>query len=268
MKDKERKIAVEDLLRLKRAERPPAEFWARFESEIRAKQLAAIVVRRPWWDGVPRIFAIASRKHLPLGAAAALALTWVGVHYAEGPSPAMRTAPAGPAESPALAVVPAAAAPAASRAALPMESAEIEAARVVPAPRPVVASSTSHLTKAPESIPAESVSRSPFGDGIAVTLADFRETQPDIAQRDVFGSDREFEASVASDRQPVAESLARVDPSGDRLERLLAPALPAYSSGAGSALSGERLKQRASDDRLYESMDRYGSGGMSLEFRF
>ena len=32
MKDKERKIAVEDLLRLKRAERPPAEFWARFES--------------------------------------------------------------------------------------------------------------------------------------------------------------------------------------------------------------------------------------------
>ena len=133
---------------------------------------------------------------------------------------------------------------------------------------PVVASSTSHLTKAPESIPAESVSRSPFGDGIAVTLADFRETQPDIAQRDVFGSDREFEASVASDRQPVAEPLARVDPSGDRLERLLAPALPAYSSGAGSALSGERLKQRASDDRLYESMDRYGSGGMSLEFRF
>ena len=34
-----RPIVIEDLLRLKRAERPPAEFWSTFDRELRAKQL-------------------------------------------------------------------------------------------------------------------------------------------------------------------------------------------------------------------------------------
>ena len=35
-------VTIEDLLRLKRAERPPASFWSDFDREMRAKQLAAI----------------------------------------------------------------------------------------------------------------------------------------------------------------------------------------------------------------------------------
>src|ERR1700689_2371884 len=71
--DTERKVTVEALLRLKRAEGPPAEFWASFESQIRTKQLSAIVSKRPWWDRYSRVFAGFSRHQVSFGAAAALA---------------------------------------------------------------------------------------------------------------------------------------------------------------------------------------------------
>jgi hypothetical protein len=267
MKDQERKITVEGLLRLKRAERPPPEFWAGFESAMRAKQLAAIVVRRPWWDGFSGLFAVVYRNHIPFGAAAALALTWMGMHYAGGPSLAAKPAPSGSPEQAAAPALPPPAVPAAVRTALPAETSGTGAAETAQ-PQPLVVSTTSHLTKAPEAAQPESISATPFADGISVSLADFRATESDLSKRGVFGSDREFEASVAPARQPAAEPLLRVDPSGERLERLLAPALPAYSSSSSRLLASERMKQRAVDDRIYESMDRYGTGGMSLEFRF
>src|SRR5271168_5255876 len=80
-RDTERKITVEDLLRLKRAERPQDEFWATFEAEIRSKQLSAIVSRRPWWDRFSWILAAVSRRQLSLGSAAAVALAFAGYRY-------------------------------------------------------------------------------------------------------------------------------------------------------------------------------------------
>ncbi|HRE83315.1 MAG TPA: hypothetical protein PLN52_19880 [Opitutaceae bacterium] len=75
-----RKVSLEDLLRLKRAERPEPVFWDRFEQELRAKQLAAIVERRPWWQlDLSRLVASVSRLKLPLGATAVLTLTLIGV---------------------------------------------------------------------------------------------------------------------------------------------------------------------------------------------
>jgi len=77
------KVSLGELLRLKRAERPEPEFWARFEQDLRAKQLAAIVEKRPWW--VALRFPLATRAlsrwtvQLPLGAAAVLALSFVVV---------------------------------------------------------------------------------------------------------------------------------------------------------------------------------------------
>jgi hypothetical protein len=41
--ESKRPIQIEDILRLKRAERPPAEFWGEFDRQLRAKQLAALV---------------------------------------------------------------------------------------------------------------------------------------------------------------------------------------------------------------------------------
>jgi hypothetical protein len=77
------KVSLEQLLRLKRAERPAPEFWACFEQDLRAKQLAAIVEKRPWWVALrlPLATRALSRwtVQLPLGAAAVLALSFVVV---------------------------------------------------------------------------------------------------------------------------------------------------------------------------------------------
>lgn len=74
-----RPVTLEDLLRLKRTERPPAEFWDQFDRELRAKQLAALVEKRPWWRSLPHVFdglRRYRRYHLPLGATAVLAVTF------------------------------------------------------------------------------------------------------------------------------------------------------------------------------------------------
>jgi hypothetical protein len=90
----------------------------------------------------------------------------------------------------------------------------------------------------------------------------------EMPKNTVFGSDREFEAPSAGERQAMTEPLTRVDPAGERIQRLLAPALPAYSTSPNRTFANERARGKVSDDRMYESIDRYGSGGMSLEFRF
>lgn len=77
----DRKVTIEDLLRIKRAERPPADFWAKFERDLRAKQLAAIVAKRPWWHAIPRVLTSVARLRLPLGATAVLALTFVAMRH-------------------------------------------------------------------------------------------------------------------------------------------------------------------------------------------
>jgi hypothetical protein len=110
-----------------------------------------------------------------------------------------------------------------------------------------------------------------FSDVVAATLADFRQNQPELARRDVFSSDREFETTVESMRQVASEPLAHVDPAAEeRNSRLLETALPAYGqSSSAAALASERMRQRASNDRMYESMDPYESSGRtSLEIRF
>lgn len=66
------KVTIEDLLRLKRAERPDPKFWDRFEQDLRAKQLAAIVERRPWWRSLrlPHLPRFVSKLYVPAGASA------------------------------------------------------------------------------------------------------------------------------------------------------------------------------------------------------
>lgn len=81
MKDSRPKtpVTLEDLLRLKRAEKPDAAFWAQFEQEFRAKQLAAAVERRRWWFSLPRFMPQLVRLSVPVGATAVLALTFVSL---------------------------------------------------------------------------------------------------------------------------------------------------------------------------------------------
>jgi hypothetical protein len=209
-----------------------------------------------------------------LGSAAAVALAVAGYRYAGHQEAAV--APQAVAARPVAAVaarvsrpapVAAAPAPAAAqlaRAAAPRESAEIAVEEPSRAPATVVISAASHITQAPAA--ADGATRAPFADGIGVTLADFREPASDYARPAVFGSDREFETSIASPRQSLSqEPLDTMDPAAERRARLLSPAL-----GTTRAVVSDWMRQRASsDERMYESMDRVSSDDrMLVGFRF
>jgi hypothetical protein len=71
------KVTIEDLIRLKRCERPPVEFWADFDRQMREKQLAAIVKKRPSVWSWSRVWL--TRVGVPIGAAAAFAFAFVTV---------------------------------------------------------------------------------------------------------------------------------------------------------------------------------------------
>jgi len=68
------KITLEDLLRLKRAERPAPEFWPAFEQQLKQRQLAAAIhEKRPRWHPLPATLPRLSIL-FPIGATAALAI--------------------------------------------------------------------------------------------------------------------------------------------------------------------------------------------------
>ena len=75
------RVTVEDLLRLKRAERPSSEFWDEFERQLRQKQLAALVEKKSWWHELAVAYSRIGRVRLPLAATAVLALTVLSVRY-------------------------------------------------------------------------------------------------------------------------------------------------------------------------------------------
>jgi hypothetical protein len=79
------RVTLEDLLRLKRAERPPPEFWSEFERELRQKQLAALVERRSWWHELAAAYSRFGKLRLPLGATAVLALSFLTIRYYSQP---------------------------------------------------------------------------------------------------------------------------------------------------------------------------------------
>jgi hypothetical protein len=119
----DRKPTLEDLIRVKRAERPPAEFWQRFEEELRAKQLAAIVEKRPWWQPLSRLVAGRQAWFTGLGAVAAVGVAFLGLRPAQPV--------AVPSVSPSAPVVAAAQPPAAPVSAVPVVAAPAPAAPVV-----------------------------------------------------------------------------------------------------------------------------------------
>jgi hypothetical protein len=73
------KPSLEDVLRLKRAERPSPEFWAGFERELRQKQLTALVQKRRWWHTFSQLST--RRTYLPVGATAVVAFALVAVRF-------------------------------------------------------------------------------------------------------------------------------------------------------------------------------------------
>lgn len=82
MPDREKRpVTVEDLLKIKRSERPRDEFWNSWQAEMRTKLNAAKQERRPWWKDVFHRLGIGIARHqMAFGTTCMLALGFVLLH--------------------------------------------------------------------------------------------------------------------------------------------------------------------------------------------
>lgn len=280
MNDTPRKttVTLEDLLRLKRAERPPAEFWSQFERGMRAKQLAAIVEPRPWWAPFIRVGTRLARYQLPVGATAILAVTFLTIreyHPANSAPPSDYPAVeimANSIPAPVTAKVSAidsASAPALANDATVATAADVPARTMavsdVPAVQPPqempVLGTASHV----EPVNAEPT---PSARYIAENLAAAQETaDPRLDQmlgRSMRGTDS---------RPAHSEPLAQVNlPGESRRSRLLGGTawLTAATTGDSALRTNDQATRRLSDRRLSESeaISRIDVGGDRFTLKF
>lgn len=274
-KNPETRVTVEDLLRLKRAERPPEAFWAQFEQDLRTRQLAAGVQQRRWWFGLSQSFAGFSRFQMPVGAAAVLAVTFLSVREYREPGLELAVSPqvqvtvneaAINDDSAAVAAVIVDASP-------PADSAPAMVAATTPVQtRTAVSREVTSLVpwSAQVSTDAEPDILTPSARSIAANLAAATESQPEWGNLLVHRVSS-FAANSAGRAEPLAQV---VSPTELRRERLFAyhdaePEAEVATLTEGRITSGrEHLVNRLSDERLYETVRRMNAGGDRLTLRF
>lgn len=285
--DSKRPVTLEDILRLKRAERPPAEFWDRFDRELRAKQLAALVEKRPWWRtlSLPQVFASVRRFHVPLGAAAVLAVTILSVREYNVPAtgsdaspvlaaPAVAAAPAAPAAAEQVGAVAVPAAGAVES--FPAASAQLAAAESAPAASLVVLSSNAtpsgdfaqliSLGGGPATAEETTAVSSPSARLIAETFAALQAEEP-MLSRQLLSPARGFETRVLPARNRPVEPLAQMKvPSGSRRSNLIASAT--LASTTAPVVTSDRSARGLSDERLYETISRVNARGAGMLVKF
>lgn len=279
-----RSVTLEELLRFKRAERPSPEFWVTFERELRAKQLAAIVEKRPWWRA-RFSFAGFARYRVALGACAILTLTFVSIreyHSRPGTVPvapvatgAVETIASQPAETAESVGVIASVASAeadqivAASASLPDSASQVndtEDRTTLAANAPVTVGAISQVVSWGGSGGAAPVDLSPTAKSIAENLAAAEEAHPELTRR-FFGSLGGFEKRGMPAARQVTDPLAQMkSPAELHRERLLASALPVASINSRTA---DRVARRISDERLTEdAISRFGARGDRVLVKF
>lgn len=276
------RVTIEDLLRLKRAERPSPEFWTRFEQDLRAKQLAAIMEKRPWWIAfrLPRAARVLSRLQIPMGAAAVLALSFVVAREFRSSSAS------DPVSAPVLNTVVAVPAARAKRpaAAEPIRLAEMAAPRATAV---VVATDTETGPASVASgqlmamIPWAAPQSTSMSDGAAKAEPLGELPQVHFASAVNPGSDHDFNrrvelapVGVSVALAPAAELPARVSPVSTRemrRNRILSTLVVADNSsesGRARLVQAHEVVGGLDDDRLYDSVRRLGMGGDRLTLKF
>ncbi len=247
------KPTLEELLRLKRAERPGPEFWAGFERELRQKQLTALVEKRRWWHVLPVLSG--SRLYLPVGATAVVAFALVAVRF-NTPGHLARvenTAPRIEANDPAVETLPI------TVVSYPRGQSRYEEPVATESARPATVARVEPVASqpAPEEI-------SPSARSIAANLARLEQAEPELVQA-VMGNrlsavraqpamhtdEREVEA--ANDSTPRFRLIARY------AERALSP--------QPAAPVREHIARRLGDD-LVDDVSRIGVGGNRVSLRF
>lgn len=261
------KVTVEDLLRLKRAERPDAEFWSKFEVELRQKQLAALVERRPWWQSIPLL--LNRRVYLPVGATAVLTFTLVSLRYA--PTQVANVAPVEQTSETAVA----------SRITEPrhdmVASIESNQPRVQNIDAPQNEPSTVAEVQLSDRLPAQSdlvpwsaprSEKTPSARSIAANLAKLEESEPDLAH----GLFNRL-SSAAVEMQDVASrgtELAGVAAVSSRRSRLLAAMNDRQFTPDPSApeVVRERLSRRLGDTDSGNGWTRVGLKADRVSLKF
>lgn len=289
--ENKRPVTVEDLLRLKRNEQPSPEFWAGFDQKLRAKQLTALVEKRPWWQRIqlrPASF-VWRKYHLPLGAVAALAITLVSFRNYNGSAPEL---PAGPVDSSAapVAAIPATLAPTAEN--LSVSRAARESAPAVVA---VVAEPSSAILspaeQSPESVAAATLAavdivpvtpllgieaktpvakeKSPIGSEFAaLPLADSVIAGGLLATATVQSAEPQVALSRPSRVEPLAKMVVSPEPQGrGRLSALTIAMLTTKVPQGPAEEVTARHANTLSTDRVYErAKSRFSSGSGSAGF--
>ncbi|MDO8539537.1 MAG: hypothetical protein Q7S40_03790 [Opitutaceae bacterium] len=228
--------------------------------------------KRPWWRDLPPVFAGLRRYHVPLGAAAVLALTVVAVrNYVVMPVPAT------PAPGTGLAVTSRTETQPISEIAI--ESSRTEASSNV-APLAVVAavetdapvenssamgfSSVIPLIAGTLGASPAAVESTPLARSMAANLA----AVETAGTRMLLGRVDTFEARLDGNRSNTIEPLQQMtSPAEVRLARYRSP-LVATISGEPNDRTGERIARRISDDRLYDQISRIGARGDRVQVRF
>jgi hypothetical protein len=281
------KVSLEDLLRLKRAERPAPEFWAEFEDQLRRKQLAAIVDKRPWWRRLS--VANLAKLSIPVGTTAVIAFTLVTVRERSQPA----------AETQQVAAVTTSAPLAAtdmSATQSPVSSADADrsmSAALDHSPAPVAQQDVSH-DAAIASTPA-SGNASPENSPAVITSRE--RAEPSLAQV-ILGLEGTMESDARPDYQsdaalPLLASLSGMDgasayvtpasgsgalnqlssPRDDRRARLLASVdnqdrSDLISGNSRVTRSRERIANRLAEQSLYDSISRLGLNADSVSIKF
>jgi len=275
-----RPITIEDILRLKRAETPAPEFWATFDRELRAKQLSALVGKRPWWRTLPALFGKVSRYRIPLGAGAAVAVAFFSLHNFNSP-PASTQAPAN--SSPVVAMetrtptdlaivvdsIPTVHETIAAAAVgttpephdLPVPAVMV-AAVSVDEPKPVVA--------APAALPGVqiqgSITAAPAAQRVAANLS-VVQTKDVVSARRLLDVASGFEERVMPTRAAV-EPLQQMVPPGDSRRSRLLTAMVSTASLEASMRTTERAASRLDEEKLYDQIHRFGARGDRVQVKF
>jgi hypothetical protein len=280
--DRTSPLSIENLLQLKRAERPPAEFWNEFDKELRAKQLVAIMERRPWWASWQRILPGVVRHPVPTGAAAALILSFLGFQHLHSSAARVGvSAPASGQKAPAAATERSAAPAAVEVAAAPPPSSQLPAAAPALAASASVQAGAAAQNEAgatservdPLAALAEAAGFAP-ASSLRLVAVNFAVTPMDSpeAARILFGQPPAFVAGnhFQAMRVPVLDPLARMSPpSNERRARILAEVVPAAAAvGDSTSELSDRLIRRLSDERLDESISRYGASADRFSVKF
>ncbi len=277
--ENKRAISVEDLLRLKRAERPRGEFWEEFDRQLRAKQLAALVGRRPWWQDLSRIFSSFGRYHLPLGAATVLAVTFVSVRVNQ-PSVSATDAESAPAvvmsvpvpaavstpirvESDAVGLVSAGST--AAEVLTQSQAQDIVSPTAVAAPNPGEFSRMIPLMGValwqPEETGATRLPR--FVDSaLAATAA----AEP-VISRSRLSQSSPFETRTLPSRAAI-EPLQQISTPSERRGSRILLAMVSMTTVENAMRTTERAASRLSEDQLYDQIHRFGARGAGVNVKF